>query len=218
VALLTAGGARADGGLEGRIREARLLVGELLLGADRVVPEALLADTRCLVAFPGVIEAALGLGGSHGVGVASCRLPGGGWSAPALLKVSGGSLGLQIGVRSLDLMFFVVSEEGARSLTGSSFAMGGEVSVAAGPIDRTAGVSTDQRFEEDIYLYARARGFFAGASIEGTRLRAAAKAISRYYGEPLAADELLFGKVAPPLPTEAEALLATLGRLASSAF
>jgi SH3 domain-containing YSC84-like protein 1 len=211
--LLGAHVARAQGSQERKVHAARSLVEELLLGPQRVVPQALIEDTKCLVAFPSVLEAAFGLGGSHGLGVASCRSGSGSWSPPVFLKISGGSIGLQVGIRSVDLMLFVVTDKGAQSLIRSSFALGGEVSVAAGPLDRKAGVSTDMRFEKDIYLYARARGLFAGASIEGTRLTTARKALERYYGQPLPAEQLLFDAAPPELPPEAQAFLDTLGSL-----
>lgn len=211
--LLGTAGFAADARQEARVRAARGLVQELLLGSNQVVPTALVEDTRCLAVFPGVVEAALGLGGSHGIGVASCRTAGGGWSAPAFLRVSGGSIGLQAGFRQVDLLLFVVTEEGARTLARPSLSLGGEASVALGSIDHRAEVSTDARFEEDFYLFARARGVFAGASLEGTHLSAALGRIERYYGELLFAGELLSGEKTPSLPPEAELYLDVLGSL-----
>lgn len=198
---------------EAKVREARTLVEELLLGEQKVVPVPLIEDTRCLAIFPKVVEAALGLGASHGTGIASCRDESGTWSAPVFLRVSGGSIGLQAGFRQVDLLLFVVTEEGAASLGRSSFSLGGEASVAAGRLDRRAEVSTDSRFEEDFYLYARARGLFAGASLEGTRLSTALERMESYYGELLFPGEVLTQQKRPTLPAEAELLLEALASL-----
>lgn len=206
---LAAGAPRADA----KVREARNLIEELLLADEKVVPVPLIEDTRCLAVFPKVVEAALGLGGSHGTGIASCRDASGTWSAPIFLRVSGGSIGLQAGFRQVDLLLFVVTEEGAASLSRSSFSFGGEASVAAGRLDRRAEVSTDSRYEEDFYLFARARGLFAGASLEGTRLSTALDRMQSYYGEPLFPGEILTQQKHPTLPAEAELLLAALASL-----
>ena len=199
---------------ERKVRAARWIYEELLLGEDRVVPDALLRETRCLAIFPDVTEAALGLGGSFGRGVASCRRADGGWSAPAFLKISGGSIGLQAGFRRVDLVMFFVSEKGARTLAKSHFSFGGQASVAAGPIDRRAGVSADTLYEEDVYLYARARGLFAGASLEGTRLSAGKRASREYYGDRHWPEEILFGgKIVAELPPEGDAFVQGLAGL-----
>jgi SH3 domain-containing YSC84-like protein 1 len=214
--LLIAGQAVASAAeprAEAKVREARELIEELLLGEQKVVPVQLIEDTRCLAVFPKVVEAALGLGGSHGTGIASCRNDSGTWSAPVFLRVSGGSIGLQAGFRQVDLLLFVVTEEGAASLGRSSFSLGGEASFAAGKLDRRAEVSTDSRFEEDFYLFARARGLFAGASLEGTRLNPALDRMESYYGELVFPGEVLSQQKRPPLPAEAELLLGALASL-----
>ncbi|MDX1502507.1 MAG: lipid-binding SYLF domain-containing protein [Thermoanaerobaculia bacterium] len=196
-----------------KVRTASRIFEELLLGSERVVPEPLLRQTRCLAVFPGVTEAALGLGASHGRGVAACRGEGGEWSPPAFLTISGGSLGLQIGFRRVDLLLFFVSPKGARSLAEPKISLGGSVSIAAGPVDRTAAVSADPLYDRDVYLYSRARGLFAGASLEGSRIGAARRANEAYYGERLWPEQILFdGRVAAP-PPEARALMDRLREL-----
>lgn len=207
--LLAAGpAARADLQQEEKVREARWVYESLLGGENEAVPRELLIKTRCIVIFPGVVEAAFAVGGSHGVGVASCRNNRGNWSPPAFMRLTGGSLGLQVGVRKSDLVLFIVTARGAKSMLDPTFAFGGEVQVAAGPRAKEKAISTDARFEADMYFYSHQEsGLFAGAAIEGSHLRVSRKAIRRYYGRDLWAESILFDHEVPQHPPEARAFM-----------
>lgn len=182
----------------------------LLEVPDRKVPEYLLEDAECIAIIPAVIKGALGWGGRHGRGVISCQGGRGKWSPPAFVKISGGSFGLQIGGASTDYVLFFMTERSVESLLKSKFILGGDVAVAAGPLGRTAGGATDARLNAEIVAYARSRGLFAGASLEGSRLAADQKAIREYYGRRVWPEDILFEHDVPRLTREAKELLKAL--------
>lgn len=188
-----------------KVERAQEVVEELFDAPDREIPEELIEDAVCIASIPGVIKGALGWGGRHGRGVISCRKDGGKWSPPAFVKISGGSLGFQIGAESTDLVLFLMTENSIESLLKSKFTLGGQASVSAGPVGRTAEASTDARLNAEVYTYARSRGLFAGVSLEGARLAADQKSISRYYGRRLWPEQILFEQDVPRVPKEAKA-------------
>ncbi len=196
--------------LERKLEVAREVYLELFDAPDHAVPAYLLEDAQCIAVLPNVIKGAFGFGGRHGRGVVSCRGGSGEWSPPSFVEISGGSIGLQIGGESSDLVLFFMTERGVRSLLSNKFTLGGEASVAAGPVGRTAEVGTDLKLRAEIYSYARSRGLFAGLSLEGARLAPDNKANRRFYGEFLDADEILFDHQVPRLPTKAAAFVAAL--------
>lgn len=185
-------------------RQAYLRLFEL---EDRRVPERLLADARCIAILPKVVKGAFVWGGRRGHGVMSCRNDAGAWSPPAFVKLTGGSFGLQAGAQITDLVLFIMSEKGARSLVKSKFILGGDVTVAAGPVGRAAEASTDLRLRAEVYAYARSRGLFAGLSIEGAQLSVYQKWIERYYGQRIWPEDILFEHQVPHLPLEARTLM-----------
>ncbi len=185
-----------------KVRRAEEVYEELLSARDRTVPERLLKKAECIAVFPNVIKGAIGWGGRHGRGVVSCRGRGG-WSAPAFFQISGGSFGLQIGGESSDLVLFFLTEKSARSLLKSKSTLGADASVAAGPIGRTAEAGTDLRMNAEILAYSKAKGLFAGISLEGGRLAPDRKANAAYYGESLSARGILFEGRARRVPAEA---------------
>ena len=134
------------------------------------MPERLLEEARCIAILPKVVKGAFVWGGRRGQGVMSCRNDERRWSPPAFVKITGGSFGLQAGAQSTDLVMFFMTELGARSLIDSKFILGGDVTVAAGPVGRAAAANTDIRLKAEVYAYARSRGLFAGVSIEGAQL------------------------------------------------
>ncbi|MFQ5525309.1 MAG: lipid-binding SYLF domain-containing protein [Thermoanaerobaculia bacterium] len=199
-----------DARLAQKVRTSEEVFQELLSSPDREVPEELLERARCVAVLPGVVKGAFGWGGKHGRGVLSCRNEAGEWSAPVFVRVSGGSFGFQVGVQAADLVLFMMSERSIRSLLKSKFTLGGDVNVAAGPLGRSAEAATDARFRAEIYSYAKARGFFAGVSVEGARLAPHRKSMTRYYGQPLDARAVLVDHEMPELPSEAKSFLAAL--------
>jgi lipid-binding SYLF domain-containing protein len=195
---------RAGEKQEGTVRNSRWVYEEVLQSQTRRLPAAILQATKCIAIFPGLKEAAFAFGGRHGTGTITCRNDEGVWSPPAFLKLSAGSFGLQIGYQASDIMMFFVTEKAAQAILEPKFALGGDLSVAAGPYSDTAGVTSAKDLTQDIYIYSRASGLFAGASFEGTRLAMSSKAIRRYYGHYIWPGAILFEHDVPFMPGEAE--------------
>ena len=210
VSVASAGSALARMPLDEKVRLATDVYKELLDVPEHEVPRELLKQSSCIAIIPSVIKGAFGWGGRHGRGVLTCRNEQGNWSPPVFVTLSGGSFGLQIGAQSTDIVLFFMSERSVRSLLKSKFTLGGDLSVAAGPVGRSAELATDLRLRAEIYSYAKSRGLFAGMSVEGARLAPHQKSIDRYYGERLWADELLFGLKKPALPPESRRLIEML--------
>ncbi len=177
---------------------------------DRRVPERLLEEARCIAVLPKVVKGAFIWGGRRGQGVMSCRNEEGAWSPPAFVKLTGGSFGFQAGGQVTDLVMFFMSERGARSLVNSKFIIGGDVTVAAGPVGRAAAASTDARLKAEVYAYARSRGLFAGISIEGAQLSVYQDWVRAYYGERIWPEDILFKHEVPELPLEARTFMSVL--------
>lgn len=209
-AISFASPALSDPRLEQRVRTATDVYRELMKEPDRGVPHALLERCRCIAVIPHVIKGALGYGARYGRGVMSCRDSAGRWSPISFVTLSGGSFGFQIGGESSDFVLFFMTDRGARSLISSKFTLGGKASVAAGPVGRSAEASTDIKLDAEIYSYAKAKGIFAGISLEGSRLAPDENANERYYGAPASARSLLFGGHAPKSPPEAREFLSAL--------
>jgi len=146
--------------------------------------------------FPDVLKGGLIVGGRKGRGVASCRTATG-WSAPAFFDLAGGSIGLQIGAQATDLVLLFVSPDGMKSLLKSKFEMGGDASVAAGPVGRTVGAGTDLRLDAQILSYSRSKGVFAGLELKGTVIKQDVDDNQAVYGEGVRAEEILKGTKEP---------------------
>jgi lipid-binding SYLF domain-containing protein len=187
-----------------RLDRARVVLQEMREVADGGVTRRLLGDCTCIAVFPGVIQGGLAWGARHGRGVIACRDSLGHWSPPSFLTLNGGSFGLQIGVQSIDVVLYVMTEHGARSLIRSGFTLGGQASVAAGPLGRAAEGATDIRLDAEIYSYARARGVFAGIALQGARVNTDGHAIERFYGIGYVPESILFEHQAPKVPAAAE--------------
>jgi lipid-binding SYLF domain-containing protein len=139
---------------------------QIMAVREKGIPKELLDRAEAIAVFPGVVKAAFIIGGSGGQGVISRRVRGG-WSAPAFFNLGGGSLGLQIGAQKTDYVLLIMNEEGLKGLMEDKFEMGGEVSVAAGPVGRTASATTNATLDAGILSYSRSRGAFVGASLKG---------------------------------------------------
>lgn len=174
------------------------------------IPDWIPAKAICIAVFPGVVKGAVGWGGHHGKGIISCRRDDRGWSAPAFFNIGGGSFGLQIGAEASDIVFFVMSERGARSLVKSKFTLGADASVAAGPVGRAAGADTDLHMKTDMLTYAKARGLYVGISLEGAKLTDNQKYIQRYYGKRIWPEVILFEHDVPKVPREAREFIDAL--------
>jgi lipid-binding SYLF domain-containing protein len=194
----------ADQKQESKVRSARWVYEELFGNQIEKIPAALMADTRCIAVFPGLVEVGLIFGGSHGTGVVSCRNEEGKWSPPSFIKTSEGSFGVQIGVKTSDVVLFFVTEASTKVLLEEKTSFGGSLKYAAGPTGGQTGTTTDKELSSDIYIYAKNRGLFGGASVEGIRLGASPKAIRKYYGHYIWPGQILFDHDIPTTPPEAE--------------
>src|SRR6476646_6256053 len=155
-----------------RLDEAAMVFSEIMATPDKGIPEDMLASAHCIVIVPGLKTAAFVVGGKYGKGYVSCRSKTGpGWSAPGTVRIEGGSVGFQIGGSQTDLIMLVMNERGAAKLLSSKFTLGGEGSVAAGPVGREATAQTDAAMRAEILSWSRSRGVFAGLSLQGATLR-----------------------------------------------
>jgi lipid-binding SYLF domain-containing protein len=188
-----------DNGPADRLNEAAAVFSEIMGSPDRGIPEDLLQNAHCIVIVPDLKTAAFGVGGKYGKGYLSCRNKNGaGWSAPATVRIEGGSVGFQIGASSTDLIMLVMSERGAEKLLASKFTLGAEGSVAAGPVGRTATAQTDAQMHADILSWSRSQGLFAGVALEGATLREDLDDNATLYGKKLANSEIVTKGVRPP--------------------
>jgi lipid-binding SYLF domain-containing protein len=168
------------------------------------IPQDLIDRTECVIVFPSVLKAAFIIGGSYGRGAMTCRTGEhytGPWSAPSMMALEGGSFGLQLGGQATDFVLLVMNPRGAHSILKSKVKLGADASAAAGPKGRTANASTDVTLRAEVLSYSRARGLFAGLSLEGSTVRPDHDANERVYGKKLDAEEIIFkGAVAVPPP------------------
>ena len=174
-----------------QVTKAAQVFQQIMSAPDKAIPKRVLDDADCIAVFPQVIKAAFGIGGRGGRGVAICRTASG-WSAPAYLNLGGGSFGFQIGVESTDYVMLFMTPEGARSLIESNFKVGGNVSVAGGPVGREAEAATDAKFNAQILSYSRSKGLFAGAALEGAVIETANGDMRDAYGANSSAKAVLF--------------------------
>jgi lipid-binding SYLF domain-containing protein len=170
-----------------RLNDAAVVLSEVMATPDQGIPRDLLEKAHCIVIVPDLKTAAFGVGGKYGKGYLSCRnTSGAGWSAPATVRIEGGSVGFQIGASSTDLIMLVMSARGADKLLSSKFTLGAEGSVAAGPVGRTATAQTDVQMRADILSWSRTQGLFAGVALEGATLREDLDDNAALYGKKLA--------------------------------
>jgi SH3 domain-containing YSC84-like protein 1 len=183
-----------------------------ILDAPDSIPQSVLDKADCVVVLPSVLKFAIGIGGSYGRGVMTCR---GGktfkgrWGAPAMMALEGGSFGLQLGGQATDFVLLLMNSRAASSILSSKVKLGGDASAAAGPVGRTASAETDVAMRAEILSYSRARGLFAGISLEGSTLRADDGANKNLYGKDVSAQAIVFDH-AVPAPASAKLLIATL--------
>ena len=155
-----------------RLDESAAVFSEVMAAPDKGIPQEMLENAHCIVIVPSLKTAAFLVGGKYGKGYLSCRNKNrAGWSAPATVRIEGGSVGFQIGGSQTDLIMLVMNERGADKLLSSKFTLGAEGSVAAGPVGRTATAQTDAQMHADILSWSRSQGLFAGLALEGATLR-----------------------------------------------
>jgi len=169
-----------------RLGAATTVFSEVMATPDKAIPQDLLEKAYCIVIVPDLKTGAFIVGGKYGKGFLLCRSRArAGWSAPAAVRIEGGSFGFQIGGSSTDLIMLVTSERGADKLLQSKFTLGGEASVAAGPVGRTATAQTDAQMHAEILSWSRSQGLFAGVALEGATLREDLDDNAAMYGEKL---------------------------------
>jgi SH3 domain-containing YSC84-like protein 1 len=198
-----------------RLEAAAAVLSDVMATPDNGIPQELLQKSHCLVIVPDLKTAAFVFGGKYGKGYLSCRRADGeGWSAPATVRIEGGSVGFQIGGSSTDLIMLVMTQRGSQKLLESKFTLGAEGSVAAGPVGRTATAQTDVQMHADILSWSRSQGLFAGIALEGATLRQDLDDNTTLYGKPLDNREIVTkGVAAPP---SAAALIALLNRYSAT--
>jgi len=173
--------AAAQGVETDRLTEASKVLDEVLSAPDKGVPQSILEKAQAIVVIPSTVKGALIIGAQRGKGVMSVKTASG-WSAPAFVTLTGGSIGLQIGGQATDIVLVVVNERGIDNLAQNTFKIGGDASVAAGPVGREATASTDYKLQAEILSYSRSRGLFAGVSLAGSTIRADRDANEKIYG------------------------------------
>jgi len=178
---------RPEGKLADRARRAGQIVTELVREADHSPPQSLLNRATCVAAVPEVVQVGLEIGGKVGFGLASCRTPTG-WSLPTFVALKGGTFGLQIGVQSTDVVLVFLNENAPRLISTTSFDLGGQASVAAGPVGRNLSAETDYKLTAEIYSYSKTKGLFAGINLAGTKWEIDSRANRAVYGETRARD------------------------------
>jgi SH3 domain-containing YSC84-like protein 1 len=198
---------------EKRLDAAASVLSEIMSAPDKGIPDDLLGKAACVVVVPGVKKGAFILGAKYGRGFVVCRRPGGGWSAPAGVKVEGGSVGFQIGGSETDVVMLVMNESAIDKLLSSKFTIGADASAAAGPVGRTASAATDIQMRAQLLTYSRARGLFAGISLEGATLRPDDDANKDLYGKQISNKDIVRGNMAPP--SAAARLMAELNKYAA---
>jgi lipid-binding SYLF domain-containing protein len=197
-----------------RLDNAANVLTEIMGTPDKAIPGNVLADAKCVMVIPSMIHIAVGFGGRHGKGVATCRTANG-WSAPAPVDLTGGSWGLQLGGEAVDLVMLVMNEKGMQHLLTSKFKIGAEASGAAGPVGRQAAGDTDWKMKSEILSYSRSRGAFAGINLNGASVKQDKDETAVLYGKVIPFNALLSGKV--PAPAISKNFLATIRKYANVA-
>jgi lipid-binding SYLF domain-containing protein len=183
-----------------RIQKSIDVLQALTAAPDDGIPKHLLQRAEAIIVIPDLLKGGFVVGGSHGKGVVSVR-NGSEWSAPAFVKMTGGSIGWQIGVQSVDLVLLVMNRQGVEDLLSNKFKIGGNLSLAAGPVGRAAEASTDAKFSSQILAYSRAKGLFAGATLEGAGMPADDDDNADLYGgEPSLRDIVLGSRAGTNVP------------------
>ena len=197
-----------------RLDNSAHVLNEIMETPDKGIPTNVFADAKCVAVVPSMIHIAVGFGGRHGKGVATCRTASG-WSAPAPISITGGSWGLQLGGQAIDLVMLVMNPKGMDHLLSSKFKIGAEASGAAGPVGRQAAAGTDWKMKAEVLTYSRARGVFAGIDLSGSRIAQDQDETRVLFGKMVPFATILGGKVEPP--NGSEPFLAAVKKYSSQA-
>lgn len=192
-----------------RLNEAAAVLSELRTVPDRGIPDRIWDKARCVVVIPSVKKAAFIVGGEFGEGVMSCR-QGTTWGPPVFMQLAKGSAGFQIGASSTDLVLVVMNDRGVEKLLHNKVTLGGDASVAAGPVGRAATAATDAQLSSEMLAYSRSKGIFAGIDLSGGTLKADEDANQRAYGPGVTPNDLALGRQQVAIPPEAQAFVKAL--------
>ncbi len=180
-----------------RMDHAGAVLHEIMAAPDSGIPEEVLEHAKCVAVVPHLLKGGFIIGAENGRGVATCRTADG-WSAPVFFAITGGSWGLQIGVEGVDLVMIIQNERGMRQLLSSKFELGADASAAAGPVGRHASANTDWKLNAEILTYSRARGAFAGLTLNGASIRHDEDSTRAIYGNNVSNRRILAGQVKTP--------------------
>ena len=187
--------------IQKRIDNSAKVLDEIMAVKDKAIPDKVMRSAKCIAVIPSMVKIAIGFGGNHGKGVATCRTENG-WSALAPVTITGGSWGLQLGGQAVDLVMVVTNDQGMQHLLSSKFKLGADASAAAGPIGRDAGADTDIKMKAEVLTYSRARGLFAGIDLSGAALTQDKDETRVLYGKFEPFSDILAGKVRPTSDSE----------------
>jgi SH3 domain-containing YSC84-like protein 1 len=197
-----------------RVQAAADVLNQIQSAPDSGIPQEILSKAECVAVVPSMLKGGFIVGGKYGRGLASCRNPKG-WSAPAFFTIAGGSFGFQIGGQAVDLVMLIMNNDGMQRLLSSKVSLGADASVAAGPVGRHAEGNTDWKMRAQVLTYSRARGVFAGVSLNGAVMNQDKDSTREFYGHMVTFKALLTGEVEPP--PDANSFLTTLAKWAQEA-
>jgi lipid-binding SYLF domain-containing protein len=197
-----------------RAQAAADVLNEIQGAPDKGIPQEVLGSAECVAVVPSMLKGGFIVGAKYGRGLASCRTEKG-WSAPAFFVVTGGSFGFQIGGQAVDLVMLIMNKDGMKHLLTSEFALGADASVAAGPVGRHAEGNTDWKMRAEVLTYSRARGLFAGISLNGAVIKQDKDSTREFYGRMVPFRTALIGEIDPP--AGANAFLTSLAQWAQAA-
>jgi lipid-binding SYLF domain-containing protein len=200
--------------IDKRIDASATVLSEIMATPDKAIPDKIMSDAKCIAVVPSMIKVAIGIGGNHGKGVATCRTPNG-WSAPAPITVTGGSWGLQLGGQAVDLVMVVTSDRGMEHLLSSHVKLGADASAAAGPVGRDTAADTDLKMRAEVLTYSRARGLFAGIDLSGSAIGQDKDETRILFGKMVPFEDILRGKV--DAPSSSESFLAVVRKYSRQA-
>ena len=181
----------------GRAESAATVLTDIMATPEKGIPEEFLGSAKCVAVVPSLLKGGFVVGGAHGKGMASCRTAEG-WSAPAPFTMTGGSFGFQIGLQGVDLVMVIMNDHGMEALLSSKFKLGADASAAAGPVGRHAEGSTDWKMRAEVLTYSRARGLFAGVTVNGSAISQDKDATRELYGRLVPFKTILTGAIATP--------------------
>ncbi|HEX7281673.1 MAG TPA: lipid-binding SYLF domain-containing protein [Vicinamibacterales bacterium] len=198
-----------------RISIAGTVLDEIMSASDQAVPRSIMEKAEGIAVFPSLLRGGIVIGGQRGRGILSVRdKKTGGWSSPAFLTITGGSVGAQIGGQAIDLVLVINNQRGLEQLVKNQFKIGADAAVAAGPVGRDASASTDIQMRAQILSYSRARGLFAGVTLNGSTIRQDRDANERFYGTAYRTGQIVFDGLggAPEPVAEWKAILTKYGK------